>query len=266
MGDYNTWFPNKTSGASEAIEASWNFVTRPTITVGVVDVQVATLDDFATVTSLAATAITYDNTTSGLTATNAQAAIDELSPALGYGTATGTSFTGTVGDITETDTNVSTAIKALDAYSRALTAAQVTFDATGTSLTATDVQAAIVEMDGAYATQTWVGDQLTNYPTTAGSHILGGDWSWTTGDGTGSTYLGLPDSNSIVTPATGAGAVRYNASVNEFQGYDSNGTWVNLGLGNSTGMSSDWTFVTADANLEVGKKYLVDMTAGNIVY
>lgn len=103
----------------------------------------------ATASSIAASAVTYDHTISGLTASNAQAAIDELKtliPAAFSGDAVDVAYNNTSSGMLSTD--VQAAIDELSASAFSGNADDVAYDNTSSGLTATDVQAALDELEG----------------------------------------------------------------------------------------------------------------------
>ena len=92
--------------------------------------------------STTAAGVSYDNTTSGLTATDVQAAIDEIVNEMPT-TATEVCYDNTTSGLTATD--VQAAIDEI-VDEMPTTAAEVSYDNTTSGLTATDVQAAIDEL------------------------------------------------------------------------------------------------------------------------
>jgi hypothetical protein len=84
--------------------------------------------------------VTYDNATSGLTATDVQAALDELA---GSGGAEDVTYDNATSGLTATDVQA-----ALDELAGTGDAEDVTYDNATSGLTATDVQAALDELAG----------------------------------------------------------------------------------------------------------------------
>lgn len=111
--------------------------------------------DFTGATAVSATAVIYDNVTSGLTATTAQAALDELASLVTVPTSGVDTFNGRAGDV----------VPVLGDY----TAALVAVTPVG-SIAATNVQAAIAELDidvsgKAPTVHTHTQSQITNLTT-----------------------------------------------------------------------------------------------------
>ena len=118
-------------------------------------------------------------------------------------------------------------ISQLDLYLTDLAASQVSFDPTfsnsdpDVNLTATDVQNGMEQIFNAFATKAYVNSSVLNYANINNSEEIFGNWYWT-GD-----YIGLPPSSSVITPASGNGAIRWNDSLLRFEGYTPNG-WTEL--------------------------------------
>lgn len=104
--------------------------------------------------------VSYDNSTSGLTATEVQAALDEIDGIIDALDAAAIPYDNSTSGLAATD--VQAAIDEVDGNLDNLAAADVSFDNTTSGLAATDVQGAIDEVDG---TVDGIGTAL-------GAHIL----------------------------------------------------------------------------------------------
>ncbi|MCW5517611.1 hypothetical protein J1G40_15230, partial [Muriicola sp. Z0-33] len=98
-----------------------------------------------------ASEVTYDNTTSGLTATDTQAAIDEIAAAGGGNPLDelNTTFAVNAGNLEITDAGGTLAVPLTSIDTDDQDASEVTYDNTTSGLTATDTQAAIDEIAAA---------------------------------------------------------------------------------------------------------------------
>ena len=100
-------------------------------------VNAASVSQFVAEFERTAAEVSYDNTVSGLTATNVKAAIDELDT---LRTAANTSYDNATSGLTATDAQA--------AIDELRSSDNITYDGTVSGLAATDVKAAIDEVDG----------------------------------------------------------------------------------------------------------------------
>ena len=136
---------------------SYNEIVQTGTKIGTITIDGTPTDLYAPSATVipGADGISYDNTTSGLSATNVQDAIDEVDGAVDTlaGTVAGKS-TVSVSQVVSTGTKIATVTVdsvGTDIYAPAQstpTASQVSYDNTSSGMTATDVQAAIDEVEG----------------------------------------------------------------------------------------------------------------------
>ena len=140
--------------------------------------------------------VTYDNTTSGLTATETQAAIDEIAAA-GGGNPTdelNTTFELNAGNLEITDAGGTLGIPLTSIDTDDQTAAEVTYDNTTSGLTATETQAAIDEIVATSLAPHNGGLGAVYFADATGAPITNDDsfyWDETARAGTGALLVGI---------------------------------------------------------------------------
>src|SRR5690606_12312266 len=232
-----------------------------------------------------ADAIAYDNATSGLVATDVQAALDELANLAnnltdtlidnGDGTYTHTTVAG---DIITIDANTVTVTVTdgvyafLDGAGNTITAIDtnadaIVYDNTNSGLTATDVQAAIDEIvglagglsdtlvdngDGTYTHTTVAGDIITIDTNVVSVTVTDGVYTFL--DGAGNTITSIDtnaDAIAYDNATSGLVATDVQAALDELANLANNltDTLIDNGDGTFTHTAVDGTIVTFDANV-----------------
>src|SRR5690554_5815337 len=267
-----TYTHTTVSGAVVTIDAN-------TVSVTVVDGVYTFLDgdnQIITTIDTNADAIAYDNTTSGLAATNVQAAIDELASLSdvlvdnGDGTYTHTTVSGAVVTIdanTVSVTVVDGVYTFLDGYNQIITtidtnADAIAYDNTTSGLAATNVQAAIDELiglagglsdilvdngDGTYTHTTVSGAVVTIEANTVSVTVVDGVYTFLDGDNQIITTIDTnADAIAYDNTTSGVGATNVQAAIEELASLSD--VLVDNGDGTYTHTTVSGAVVTIDAN------------------
>src|SRR5690554_4559709 len=263
-----TYTHTTVSGAVVTIDAN-------TVSVSVVDGVYTFLDgdnQIITTIDTNADAIAYDNTTSGLAATNVQAAIDELASLSdvlvdnGDGTYTHTTVSGAVVTIdanTVSVTVVDGVYTFLDGDNQIITtidtnADAIAYDNTTSGLAATNVQAAIDELiglsdilvdngDGTYTHTTVSGAVVTIDANTVSVTVVDGVYTFLDGDNQIITTIDTnADAIAYDNTTSGLAATNVQAAIDELASLSD--VLVDNGDGTYTHTTVSGSVVTIDAN------------------